>query len=97
MVEYEDMTADERDRFIYLMLNEDDLKAIVLIMKEKYGTDVTLDDIMKFAFKVARNKMIPREVRDKFKNKNKNKTKKSSNNPSDIAMLFSNLFNNYNK
>jgi len=91
MVEYDDMTPDERDRFVYLMLGEEDLKAIVLIMKKKYGADLKIDDIMKFAFKVARNKMIPREIRNKFKDKKQNKNNNDS--PSDIARLFSNLFN----
>jgi len=91
MVEYDDMTPDERDRFVYLMLNEEDLKAIVLIMKRKFGAELKTDDIMKFAFKVARNKMIPREIRNKFKNQSINK--KNNDKPSDIAKLFSNLFN----
>lgn len=58
MVEWEDMTEDERDRFIYLTLSEDALEAIVLIMQQKHGSDVSSEDIMRFAFKVARNRMI---------------------------------------
>ncbi|MBN1413342.1 MAG: hypothetical protein JW969_21045 [Spirochaetales bacterium] len=65
MVEYEDMTPEERDRLIYLVLSEDALKAIVLIMKKKYGPDVTTDQVMRFAFKVARNRMIPAHLKKK--------------------------------
>ncbi len=67
MVEWEDMTEAERDRFIYLTLSEDALKAIVVIMHKKHGSDVSTEDIMRFAFKVARNRMIHKklsEVRD---------------------------------
>ena len=67
MVEWEDMTPDERDRLIYLLLSEQDLKAIVLIMQKKYGSDVSTEQIMKFAFKVARNKMIPNHLKKKKK------------------------------
>ena len=67
MVEYDDMTPEERDRFIYLILSEDALKAIVLIMKKKYGPDVTTDRIMRFAFKVARNRMTPAHLKGKSK------------------------------
>ncbi|HOJ64262.1 MAG TPA: hypothetical protein PLE45_07555 [Spirochaetota bacterium] len=73
MVEYEDMTPEERDRFIYLVLRENELKAIVHIMYYKYGPDVTTEQIMRFAFKVARDKMIPAHLK-KDKNK-KNLTK----------------------
>ena len=65
MVEWEDMTEDERDRLIYLLLTEDDLKAIVLIMQRRYGSDVSTEQIMRFAFKVARNKMIPKHLKKK--------------------------------
>jgi hypothetical protein len=61
MVVWEDMTEDERDRFIYLTLSEDALKAIVLIMQKKHGPDVSTEDIMRFAFKIARNRMIPKK------------------------------------
>ncbi|MCK5198820.1 MAG: hypothetical protein KAR21_10735 [Spirochaetales bacterium] len=67
MVVWEDMTESERDRFIYLTLSEDALKAIVVIMQKKHGSGVSTEEIMKFAFKVARNRMIPKkmsEVRD---------------------------------
>jgi len=63
MVEWEDMTIEERDRLIYLTLNENALKAIVLIMKKKYGPHVSTEKIMRFAFKVARNKMIPAHLK----------------------------------
>ncbi len=59
MVVWEDMTDAERDRLIYLTLSEDALKAIVVIMRKKYGPDVSTEKIMRFAFKVARNRMIP--------------------------------------
>ena len=65
MVEWEDMTEDERDRLIYLVLTEQDLKAIVLIMQRKYGPNVSTEQIMRFAFKVARNKMIPKHLKKK--------------------------------
>ena len=65
MVEWEDMTEDERDRLIYLLLSEQDLKAIVLIMQRRYGPDVSTEQIMRFAFKVARNKMIPKHLKKK--------------------------------
>lgn len=71
MVNYEDMTEAERDRFIYLMLSENDLKAIVLLMKYRYGNDVSVDKIMRFAFKVAQYKMIPKKIREEIKNKGK--------------------------
>lgn len=58
---WEDMTESERDRLIYLTLSEDALKAIVVIMQEKHGPGVSSEEIMKFAFKVARNRMIPKK------------------------------------
>lgn len=63
MVEYDDMTPEERERFIYLILSEEELKAIILILKQKYGAYVTNNQIMRFAFKVARNRMTPRHLR----------------------------------
>lgn len=65
MVEYDDMTEEERDRLIYLVLREEDLKAIVAIMQHRYGPNVSTDRIMRFAFKVARNKMIPAHLKKK--------------------------------
>ena len=62
MVVWEDMTEAERDRFIYLILSEDALKAIVVIMQKKHGPDVSTEKIMRFAFKVARNRMIPKRA-----------------------------------
>ncbi|MBN1647381.1 MAG: hypothetical protein JW874_05050 [Spirochaetales bacterium] len=67
MVEWEDMTPDERDRLIYLTLSEDALKAIILIMQRKYGPSVSTERIMRFAFRVARNKMIPAHLKRKKK------------------------------
>jgi hypothetical protein len=69
MVSYDEMTPEERDRFIYLVLSEDALKAIVLIAKKRYGPDVTTDQIMRFAFKVAVNRMTPAHLKKKNKNK----------------------------
>jgi hypothetical protein len=74
MVNYDDMTPQERDRFIYLILSEDALKAIVLIMKKKYGPDVTTDQIMRFAYKVALNRMTPAHLKKKNKQKTQIKT-----------------------
>jgi hypothetical protein len=65
MVEWDDMTPDERDRLIYLVLPEKALEAIVLIMRKKYGPDVSTEKIMHFAFKVARNRMIPAHLKKK--------------------------------
>jgi hypothetical protein len=65
MVEWEDMTPEERDRLIYLVLSEDALKAIILLMRKKHGPDVSTETIMRFAFKVARNRMIPAHLKKK--------------------------------
>jgi hypothetical protein len=65
MIAYDDMTPEERDRFIYLVLREIDLEAIVLIMKKRFGPDVTTDQIMRFAFKVAVNRMTPAHLKKK--------------------------------
>lgn len=65
MVEWEDMTPGERDRFIYLSLNEDALKAIVLIMQKRYGPEVSTEKIMRFAFKIARDRMTPKHLKKK--------------------------------
>ena len=63
MVEWEDMTPEERDRFIYLSLTEDALKAIVLIMQQRHGPNVSTEKIMRFAFKVARDRMTPNHLK----------------------------------
>jgi hypothetical protein len=63
MVSYDDMTPDERDRFIYLTLTEDALKAIVAIMQKRYGPSVSTDRIMRFAFRVAVNRMTPNHLK----------------------------------
>lgn len=63
MVSYDDMTPEERDRFIYLILSENALKAIVLIAKKRFGPDVSTDKIMRFAFKVAMNRMTPAHLK----------------------------------
>ena len=67
MVSYDEMTPEERDRFIYLVLSEDALKAIVLIGKKRYGPDVTTDQIMRFAYKVAINRMTPAHLKKRDK------------------------------
>ena len=67
MVEWEDMTPEERDRLIYLVLSEDALKAITMIMYKKHGPNVSTEEIMRFAFKVARNRMIPAHLKPKRK------------------------------
>ena len=67
MVSYDDMTPEERDRFIYLVLSENALKAIVLIARRRYGPDVTTDQIMRMAFKVAVNRMTPAHLKKRKK------------------------------
>ena len=57
------MTPEERDRFIYLCLSEDALKAIVLIMKRKHGPDVSTETIMRYAFRIARDRMTPNHLK----------------------------------
>ena len=63
MVTYDDMTPEERDRFIYLVLSENALKAIILIAHRRYGPGATTDQIMRFAFKVAVNRMTPAHLK----------------------------------
>ena len=63
MVSYDDMTPDERDRLIYLTLSENALKAIVLIAHKRYGPGVSTEQIMRFAFKVAVNRMTPSHLK----------------------------------
>ena len=63
MVQYEDMTPEERDRFIYLVLGEKGLQAIVWIMHKRHGKAVTTEQIMRFAFKVASKKMVPAHLK----------------------------------
>jgi hypothetical protein len=65
MVRYEDMTPEERDRFVYLTLTEDALKAIVLIMQKKHGPNVSTEQIMRFAFRVAVKRMTPKHLKKK--------------------------------
>ncbi|WP_319560522.1 hypothetical protein [Marispirochaeta sp.] len=68
MVEWEDMTPEERDRFIYLSLSENALKAIVMIMQRKHGPDVSTETIMRYAFTIARDRMTPKHLKQKSKN-----------------------------
>ncbi len=63
MVSYDDMTQEERDRFISNCLTEEALHAIVLIMRRKYGPDVSTDRIMRFAYKVAINRITPKHLK----------------------------------
>lgn len=67
MVSYDDMTPEERDRLIYLVLSENALRAIVLIARRRYGPDATTDRIMRFAFKVAVNRMTPVHLKQSSK------------------------------
>lgn len=69
MVEWEDMTPEERDRFVYLSLSEDALKAIVMIMKRRHGPDVSTERIMRYAFTVARDRMTPNHLKKKGRRK----------------------------
>ena len=64
MVEWDDMTPEERDRFIYLSLSENAIKAIVLIMRKRHGPDVSTEKIMRYAFRVARDRMTPDHLKD---------------------------------
>jgi hypothetical protein len=57
------MTAEERDRFIYLSLSEEALKAIVLIMRRRHGPEVSSETIMRYAFKIARERMTPKHLK----------------------------------
>ena len=59
------MTPQERDRFIYLVLSEEALKAIVLIARKRYGPQVSTERIMRFAFKVAVNRITPAHLKKK--------------------------------
>ena len=65
MVEWEDMTEAERDQFVYIVLSKQELVAIAAIMKAKYGEDVSEEQLMRFAFKVARNKITPKHLKNK--------------------------------
>jgi hypothetical protein len=67
MVQYDDMTENERERFIYLTLSENDLTAIIHILKKKLGRFATTDEVMRFAFKVAVNRMTPNHLKKKNK------------------------------
>ena len=67
MVTYDDLTEEERDRFISLNLTEEALKAIVVIMRRRYGPDVSTDQIMRFAYKVALRRITPRHLRHRIK------------------------------
>ncbi len=63
MIEWDDMSPEERDRFIYLTLDENALKAVTMIMQRKHGQGVDTETIMKFAFKVAKNRIIPQHLK----------------------------------
>jgi hypothetical protein len=58
MVAYEDMSPDERDRFVYLVLGDKGLEAVTLIMRRKHGPAVTTEQVMRFAFKVAMRRTL---------------------------------------
>jgi hypothetical protein len=61
VVAYEDMSPEERDRFVYLILGEAGIKAVTLIMRRRDGPAVTTDAIMRFAFKVAMKRALGRK------------------------------------
>ncbi len=52
------MTADERDRFVYLILGEPGIRAVTLIMGRRHGPGVTTEQVMRFAFKVAMRRAL---------------------------------------
>jgi hypothetical protein len=58
MVAFEDMSAEERDRFVYLVLGEKGLEAVTLIMRRRHGPAVTTEQVMRFAFKVAMRRTL---------------------------------------
>ena len=62
MVKYEDMTKEERDRFISIVLSEKDIEKtsqIYLAIKKT----ATTDDVLRFCFNVATNKMTPAHLK----------------------------------
>ena len=58
VIAYEDMTADERDRFVSLILGEKGITAVTLIMRRRHGPAVTTEQVMRFAFKVAMRRAL---------------------------------------
>ncbi len=54
------MTADERDRFVYLILGERGIEAVTLIMRRRHGPAVTAEQVMRFAFKAAMKRALGR-------------------------------------
>jgi hypothetical protein len=60
VVAYEDMTPQERDRFVYLILGEAGIKAVTLIMRRRHGPGVSVEQVMRFAFKVAMKRALGR-------------------------------------
>ena len=52
------MTADERDRFVSLILGEKGITAVTLIMRRRHGPAVTTEQVMRFAFKVAMRRAL---------------------------------------
>lgn len=64
MLTWEDMSPEERDRLIYLTLSEEALRSIVTIMQKKHGPKVSTETIMRFAFKVAINRITPRHLKE---------------------------------
>lgn len=58
VIAYEDMTAEERDRFVYLILGEQGIQAVTLIMRRRHGPAVTTEQVMRFAFKVAMRRAL---------------------------------------
>ena len=70
MVKWEDMTDKERNQLVYVVLSKDERIAIAGIMKAKYGENVSEEQMMRFAFKVAVNKLTPNHLKKKNKNNN---------------------------
>ena len=66
VVAFEDMTPEERDRFVYLILGEPGLQAVTLIMRRRHGPGVTTDQIMRFAFKVSMKRALGKPATGKI-------------------------------
>ena len=64
MVKYEDMTAEERDRFVKTVLSEKEIEAAASVyLKSKPQAEA--EDILKFCFKVAIKKFTPAHLQKK--------------------------------
>ena len=64
MVKYEDMTKEERDRFIKTVLSEKEIEAAAAVyLKSKPESEA--EDILKFCYKVAIKKFTPAHLKKK--------------------------------